>query len=77
MLYSYSNGSAVFDIDTFFDKTTNEFVLIFRRGHGRHVERFKDEIAFRTRIEALDRELESEKWQRVGVQVIDPRVWNI
>ena len=75
VLYSYSNGRAVFDIETFFDRTANEFVLIFRRGDGHHVERFKDEIAFRTRIESLDQELEADKWQRIGTQIIPPRDW--
>ena len=78
VLYSYSNGSASIEIETLFDTSTNEFVLKFRRGHQpHHVERFKDEIAYRTRLEAIDRELEAQQWLRVGPPVVLADGWKI
>ena len=78
MLYTYSNGSASIEIETLFDTRTNEFVLKLRRGHRpQHVERFKDEIAYRTRLEAIDRELEAEHWLRAGPPVVLADGWKI
>ena len=61
-----------------FDAASDEFVVKFRRGHeSQHVERFKDEIAFRTRLAALDQELNEQHWQRVHPPVLKADGWKI
>lgn len=78
MIWSYSNGSAVLDIEATFDDADKEFVLKYRRKDGtQHVERFKDEIAFRKRLELLDHEFEQQRWRRVGPPVLLGDRWNI
>lgn len=63
MLWSYPTGSTVFQIDAKFDRATNEFVLrVYGRDHD-HVERFKDVIAFRTRLDALEQDLAAQRWK--------------
>jgi hypothetical protein len=67
MLWCYSTGSAVFQIDAKFDRATNEFVLRFYGGrHHDHVERFKDAIALRKRLDALEQELAAQRRERGG-----------
>ena len=78
MLWSYSNGSAILEVETVFDNDRQEFVLKLRRAdESQHVERFKDEIAFRTRLELLEIELDEQQWRRVGAPTILPDGWKL
>jgi hypothetical protein len=78
MLWSYSNGSAILEVETVFDSDRQEFVLKIRRAdESQHVERFRDEIAFRTRLELLEIELDEQQWQRVGTPTILPGGWKL
>lgn len=78
MLWSYSRGRDVFHLETSFDTASNEFVLRFHVGrHNDQVERFKDEIAFRKRLDALERELVAQQWERAGPPVLLKDGWKL
>ena len=65
MVWCYVKGADVFEIEAFFDQATEEFVVRFDAGPERHqVERFKDEIAFRNRLDALEQEFVAQQWER-------------
>jgi hypothetical protein len=69
---------AILEVETVFDNDRQEFVLKLRRAdESQHVERFKDEIAFRTRLELLEMELDEQQWHRVGPPTIVPDGWKL
>jgi hypothetical protein len=71
MLWCYSTRSAVVQIDAKFDRATNEFVLRFYGGrHHDHEERFKDAIALRTRLDALEQDLAAQQGESVDPPVL-------
>ena len=68
MLWSYLRRGDVFQVEATFDQATHEFVLRFRTGdQSERVERFKDEIAFRARLDSLDEELTAQSWSSCGL----------
>lgn len=78
MLWYYVKGANVFEIEAFFDQTTEEFVVRFRVGsQGHQVERFKDEIAFRNRLDTLEQEHVAQQWERIGPPVTSKDGWKL
>jgi hypothetical protein len=78
MLWIYERGSEDLRIETSFDNATNEYVLIKTRSpHKTTVERFQDVAAFQVRLEAVEREIASERWNRVGDPIILRDGWKV
>ena len=71
MLWIYKRGSESIQVETRYDNETEEYVLIFYREDGtQQPERFKDPVAFRTRLERLEKQLDRERWQSDGVRLL-------
>ena len=71
MLWIYKRGSESIRVETRYDNDTEEYVLIFYREDGtQHAERCKDPVAFRTRLERLEKQLDRERWQSDGVRLL-------
>jgi hypothetical protein len=71
MLWIYKRGSESIRVETRYDNDSEEYVLISDPEDGtQQAERFKDPIAFRTRLEALEKQLERDSWQSDGVRLL-------
>ena len=78
MLWIYQRGSDDLRIETSFDNVNKEFVLIKTFGPNEAtVERFKEGAAFQLRLEALELEIVSERWTRVGAPIVLPDGWKV
>jgi hypothetical protein len=78
MLWMFERGEDSLRLETRYDNDVSEFVLVMHRTDGRqHIERFKEESAFRGRLEALERQLDAERWQAVGSPVLLREGWRI
>ncbi|HTL03386.1 MAG TPA: hypothetical protein VL243_14215 [Vicinamibacterales bacterium] len=54
-------------LETRYDNDTSEFVLILHRpSGGRQIERFRDMVTFRERLEVLETQLAAERWRQEG-----------
>ena len=53
-------------IETRYENDTAEFVLIMHLPSGPHIERFKDTLAFRLRLEGLEARLTADQWTQKG-----------
>ncbi len=63
-------------LETRYDNDTGEFVAIVYWPDGTEkTERFTELAAYRTRLIALERQLEDERWARKGGPVILPDGW--
>ena len=71
MLWIYERSSQTLRIETRFDNATKEYVLITRRPDDtEQVERFRDPASFQTRLDSLERQLETEEWQSRSVTAL-------
>ena len=78
MLWMFERNDESLRLETRYDNTTLEFVLIMRLPDGKQqIERFKDALTFRNRLEALQAQLESEQWTAVGSPVMLRDGWKI
>ena len=78
MLWIYQRGSENLRIETSFDTATQEYVLIKTLGPNETtVERFKEGDSYQLRLDALERELASERWNRVGDPIILRDGWKV
>lgn len=67
MLWLYERGLEDLRIETSFDSATYEYVLTLHRGlHNETVERFPDPETFGERVNALVRQLATERWTPAG-----------
>ena len=68
MLWTYERSKQTLRIETRFDNATNEYVLIIRRPDAtEQVERFRDAASFKTRLDSLERQLDTEEWENRSV----------
>jgi hypothetical protein len=76
MVWFYKRSDGSLRIETRFDSTTSEYVLeVAWPGRPVMTERFSDSVAFETRVLALERQIDAERWQQVGGPEILPHGW--
>ena len=67
MVWFYRRSGEALRIETRFDSATNEYVLeVAWPGRPVVTERVSDPDAFETRVLALERQLDEERWQQDG-----------
>ena len=71
MLWIYHRDKDVLQIETVFDNATQEFVLVMINADGtERRERFKTGEDFQVRLDALEQQLEQERWHKEGQFVL-------
>jgi hypothetical protein len=76
MVWFFERDNEQIEVETRFDNTSREYVVIVRRAeHQDEVTRFRDADSLRTRLVQLTRELEEEDWLTSGPPVILPDGW--
>jgi hypothetical protein len=76
MLWFFERESQQIKLETRFDNDTQEYVAIVRWPDGREqTERYATAVAFKERLLALERELETERWHRTGPMIVLPDGW--
>jgi hypothetical protein len=64
MLFIYERSDRTLQVETRFDDTNKEYLLIIRLLDGtEQVESFPDAASFQTRLTNLEQQLEAEQWQ--------------
>jgi hypothetical protein len=67
MVWLFERDDQAIRVETSYDRTAAEYLLIQEQQDGsQRVERFRDEVTFRTRLEELERQLDSDHWARTG-----------
>ena len=66
MVWLFERDSESLRLETRYDNDAAEFLLIMHRPDGPQIERFKDSVTFRRRLEVLERQLESDNWKQHG-----------
>ena len=67
MIWTFERGEESLRLVTRYDNDTKEFVLILHQPGGRlQVERFKDTVTFRERLEVIETQLEADRWVQKG-----------
>lgn len=67
MIWLFQSGTQAIRIETRYDRESSEYVLIREERDGvRQIERFRTEVAFRSRLEALEQQFETDDWTRTG-----------
>ena len=79
MLWIYTRGPESLRLETRFDNSTGEYVLIsYSEDGGQQLtERFKDGASFRSRLIALENRLESEGWDHPEAPVFLRDGWRL
>ena len=63
----FERGPDSVRLETRYDNDTAEFVLIMHRPNGGpQIERFKNAVTFRERLEVLETQLEADHWTQHG-----------
>jgi hypothetical protein len=76
MLWFFERDDEQVKLETRFDNDTQEYLAIVRWPDGREqTDRCSTAEAFRTRLLALERELENERWHRTGPMIVLPDGW--
>jgi hypothetical protein len=76
MVWFFERDNEQIEVETRFDNTAREYVVIVRRAEQQdQVTRFRDADSLRTRLVKLTRELEQEDWLTAGPPVILPDGW--
>lgn len=76
MLWFFERSDEQIEIETRFDNDALEYVVTVRWPDGRaHTERFPDAARFRTRLLALEQELQDEHWRNTGTPLFLPEGW--
>jgi len=76
MVWFYKRSDGELRIETRFDSASNQYVLeVAWPGRPTMSERFSDTAAFETRVLALERQLDAERWEQVGSPEILPHGW--
>ena len=71
MLWVFERDEDRLRLETTYDDTTANFVLIIRRSEAdAQVERFPDAATFRRRLEVLERQLEGDHWTQTSVTLL-------
>ena len=76
MVWFFERDDQHVEVETRFDNDDLEFVLKVRWPDGREiVERYQDTDSFRTRLVALEQELQAMHWRNTGSPVFLPDGW--
>jgi len=77
MVWFFERDDQCVEVETRFDNDTLEFVLKVRWPDGReHAEqRYQDSASFRTRLLALEQELQETRWRNTGSPLLLPDGW--
>jgi hypothetical protein len=76
MLWFFERDDQQVKLETRFDNDTQEYVAIVRWPDGREqTERYATAVAFKERLVALERELETERWHRTGPMIVQADGW--
>jgi hypothetical protein len=78
MIWLYQRDDEVLQLETRFDKETNEFVLVQHQPGGTQAtERFGTEDQFRLRLTALSAALNEQQWLQKGPPLLLNDGWKI
>ena len=67
MVWLFERNSESLHLETRYDSDTAEFVLVMHRPNGGpQIERFKNVVTFRERLEVLETQLEADRWTQHG-----------
>ncbi|MCM3880106.1 MAG: hypothetical protein ND807_08365 [Vicinamibacterales bacterium] len=66
MLWIFERDEESLRLETHYDSDTREFVLVMHRPSGQQIERFKDTVTFRERLEVLETQLAADRWTQQG-----------
>jgi hypothetical protein len=78
MLWIYRRDKETLQIETRFESTVAEFVLVIRRPDGtQEEERFQEAASFGRRLEILEKQVEAERWTSAGAPVFLRDGWKI
>jgi hypothetical protein len=78
MIWFFERGNKSLRVETRDDKATAEYVLVVPRPDGgQQIERFKETVAFRKRLEALETQLAAEHWTAVAPPVFLKDGWKV
>jgi len=72
MVWYWTRDTAEMRLETQYDEGTEDFILVLATETSSVTERYKDLGAFKTRVSALARHLESEQWKNTGPAVVVP-----
>lgn len=76
MVWLYEREGGSLRVETRFDSATNEFVLeVTWPGKSPESERFRNIDGFKTRVLALEQQLDASRWTQVGSPEILPHGW--
>ncbi len=76
MIWFYERDQQSIRLDTRFDNTTSEYVIVVHQPDGRQqTERFSDAEACRQWLVAFENNLDAEHWIRHGPPVFLPDGW--
>ena len=78
MVWFFARGTQSLRVETRYDADTREYVLVLPRENGEEqVERFADVEAFRTRLEALEEQLQADHWTAVSPPMLLKDGWKL
>ena len=78
MIWMFERGDDSPRLETRYDDDTSEYDLIVHHPDGGHqTERFNGSITFQTRLDTLDKQLNSENRRYVGAPVLLRNGWKI
>jgi hypothetical protein len=78
MLWIFERGDEVIRFETRYDNETKEYVLATYGSDGTHqVERYREVTAFQRRLDALEKQLETDHWHAVGSPTVLRDGWKI
>jgi|1185.fasta_scaffold1303289_1 hypothetical protein len=72
MIWFWRRQQAEMRLETRYDNTTNEFVVVVATDGGTVTERFADMKSFRTRLVALEQQLHADEWKNSGPPLFVP-----
>jgi hypothetical protein len=78
MLWIFERGDETLHFETRYDNDTSSYMLIIHLFDGdRQIERFQDVLTFKNRLEALQKQLETERWRATSSPVFLRDGWKI
>lgn len=75
MIWFFERRDESLRVETRYDNATAEYVLVQEADHVQQVETFKDVVAFRQRLGALEAQLSEEHWTTLGPPVLVSEGW--